>query len=146
MLRFCRASAALVGGAFTQGVVTASLILVVAHRAGRAEDTMIELAEVIRQLREELDIARTSATDAVLQFEMGTIELEVMVALEKDISAGLKVRFWVVDLGADTRAMSSSTHRIKLTLQPTVPVASQQPDSGPRVSAYVSGDEVAGER
>jgi Trypsin-co-occurring domain 2 len=107
---------------------------------------MIELAEVIRQLRQELDLARTSATGEVLQFEMGTIELEVMVALEKDISAGLKVRFWVVDLGADTRAVSSSTHRIRLTLQPTVPTASPHPDPGSRVSAYISGGEVAGER
>ena len=107
---------------------------------------MIELAEVIRQLREELEIARTAATGAELQFEMGPIELEVLVALEKDVGTGLKVRFWVVDLGGDARVSASSTHRIKLTLQPTIPAASPQSAPGSRVSAYVSGGEVAGER
>jgi hypothetical protein len=107
---------------------------------------MIELAEVIRQLRDELEVARRAATDAELRFEMGPVELEVMVALEKDARAGAKVRFWVVDLGGEAGFVSSSTHRIKLTLQPTIPAAAGRSDAGSRMSAFVSGDEFPGER
>ncbi|PBC82041.1 MULTISPECIES: trypco2 family protein [unclassified Streptomyces] len=62
---------------------------------------MIELASVIGDLREELEQAVAAAEGAELRFELGTIELEVSVALERTGHAGAKVRFWVVESGAD---------------------------------------------
>ncbi|MGD0375723.1 MAG: trypco2 family protein [Streptosporangiaceae bacterium] len=99
---------------------------------------MIELAEVIRQLRGELDLARRAADGEELQFELGPVELEVTVGLQLEAGAGAKVRFWVVELGGDARTGSASTQRIKLTLQPTLVGAAGR--------VYVSGEEVAGER
>jgi hypothetical protein len=105
---------------------------------------LIELAEVIRQLRLELDRARSAAEGEDLRFELGPIELEVMVGLEATGGAGAKVRFWVVELGGDAHATSASTQRINLTLHPT---AGGAPGAqGSMVSAYVSGTEVPGER
>jgi Trypsin-co-occurring domain 2 len=104
---------------------------------------LIELAEVIRQLRMELDRAREAAADEVLQFELGPVELEVLVALEAAAGAGAKIRFWVVEVGGDAQATSTSTQRIKLTLHPTV---GDSGGSGQQLSAFVSGSQVPGER
>ncbi|KOG48669.1 trypco2 family protein [Streptomyces decoyicus] len=92
---------------------------------------MIELASVIRDLREELEQAVVAAEGAALRFELGTIELEVSVALERTGHAGAKVRFWVVESGADATVGATATQRITLALQPTLT------RSGNR--AYVSG-------
>ncbi|MGY5129458.1 trypco2 family protein [Streptomyces nigrescens] len=81
---------------------------------------MIELASVIRDLREELGRAIVSAEGEALRFELGPIELEVSVALERTGHAGAKVRFWVVETGADAAVGATSTQRIQLVLQPTL--------------------------
>jgi Trypsin-co-occurring domain 2 len=107
---------------------------------------MIELAEVIRQLRGELERARVDAGEEELRFELGPIELEVTVGLEKDGGAGAKVRFCVVELSGDARAAATNTQRIKLTLQPTLPATAALAVEAQRTSVYVSGDEEVGER
>jgi hypothetical protein len=104
---------------------------------------MIELADVIGQLRDELDKARCLAGDAELQFELGPIDLEVTVGLEKTGQGGAKIRFWVIELGGEAGATSQSTQRIKLTLNPTL--RTPGPDGQPQ-KPYVSGDEIVGER
>ncbi|MFE9728123.1 trypco2 family protein [Streptomyces sp. NPDC005794] len=81
---------------------------------------MIELASVIRDLREELDRAVSAAEGEALRFELGPIELELSVALERNAQAQAKVRFLVVDSGADARLGKTSTQRISLTLKPTL--------------------------
>jgi hypothetical protein len=81
---------------------------------------MIELASVIRDLREELEQAVVAAEGETLRFELGTIELELSVALERTGHAGAKVRFWVVESGADATVNTTSTQLIKLALRPTL--------------------------
>lgn len=81
---------------------------------------MVELARVIRDLREELERAITAAEGERLQFELGSIELELSVAVERTGQAGAKVRFWVVESGADASLGATSTQRITLALQPTL--------------------------
>jgi hypothetical protein len=114
---------------------------------------MIELADVISELREELDRARLSAEGSAMRFGLGPVELEVTVALDREGKAGGKVRFWVAEVGAEGRVASTSTQRIKLTLQPTLGVSGQggepaataaSPASA--VSVYVHGTAVPGER
>ncbi|MFF8726289.1 trypco2 family protein [Streptomyces sp. NPDC015171] len=96
---------------------------------------MIELTTVIKDLREELEQAVTAGVGKALRFELGTIELEVSLALEKKAGTSGKVRFWVVDLGADGSVSSNAVQRVKLSLSPTLDVA------GVRTSAFVSGEE-----
>ncbi|MFE2937299.1 trypco2 family protein [Streptomyces sp. NPDC059278] len=81
---------------------------------------MIELATVIRDLREELERAVVAAEGEALRFELGAIELEMSIALERSGRAGAKVRFWVVETTAEAAAGTTSTQRIKLELQPNL--------------------------
>ncbi|MGW1373439.1 trypco2 family protein [Streptomyces sp. NPDC002446] len=97
---------------------------------------MIELAHVIRDLREELERAVVAAEGEALRFELGTIELEVSVAVERTGHVGAKVRFWVLESGADATVGSTSTQRLTLALKPT---RSGEPP-------FVSGSAVPHER
>lgn len=108
-----------------------------AHQYHNLGVKLTELAEVICQLRAELERARAAATDEVLRFELGPIDLEVTVALEATGGAEAKVRFWVVEIGGEAGATSSSTQRINAA------VAAPESD---RRSAYVSGADEPGER
>ena len=92
---------------------------------------MIELASVIRDLRAELEQAVVAGDGAALRFELGPIELEVSVVVERSATAGAKVRFWVVEAAADGKASATGTQRIKLTLTPKLAVDGRAP--------YVSG-------
>ena len=98
---------------------------------------MIELAEVIGELRRELQRAMDAGEGELLRFELGPVELEATVAVEKGGGGGAKVRFWVIELGGDAKATQASTQRLKLALQPRLA-------SGGK--ALVAGDEAPGER
>ena len=98
---------------------------------------MIELGEVIAELRRELQGAMSAGADEPLRFELGPVELEATVAVEKAAGGSAKVRFWVVELGGDGTVSQSSTQRIKLILQPRL---------GSGQAPLISGDEAAGER
>ncbi|MFD5566767.1 MULTISPECIES: trypco2 family protein [Streptomyces] len=100
---------------------------------------MIELAELIAELRRELNAARTTAQGEDLYFEVGPVELEATVVVERSATAGGKVRFWVVDTSADGRLADSVTHRVRLTLDPRT-------RSGGGRAPWVGGDEAEGER
>jgi hypothetical protein len=99
----------------------------------------VELAELIGQLRTELSTAMRSGEGADLRFEVGPVELELSVAVEKEARPGMKVRFWVVEGGTDVKASSTITHRMKVTLDPRV---SARPGRKP----LIAGGEDAGER
>jgi len=114
---------------------------------------MIELAHVISELREELDRARLSAYGSALRFGLGPVELEVTVALEQEGKGGGRVRFWVAEASAEGKVASTSTQRIKLTLQPTLGVPGENGEQAATtaspasaVTVYVDGDAVAAER
>jgi hypothetical protein len=98
---------------------------------------MIELAEVIGELRRELQAAMNDGEGEQLRFELGPVELEATVAVEKGAGGGAKVRFWVIELGGEAKASEISTHRVKLSLQPRVA-------GGGRV--WIASDEEPGER
>ena len=98
----------------------------------------IELAQVISQLREELDTARRAGQGEDLRFELGPVELELMVAVDRQGGPDAKVRFWVIELGASGKVASQATQRIKLILDPR--------ESGQEGRPLIAGDERPGER
>ncbi|MET8284688.1 trypco2 family protein [Streptomyces sp. NPDC048448] len=100
---------------------------------------MIELAELIEELRRELTAARTAAEGEDLYFEVGPVELEAAVVVERSATAGGKIRFWVVEAGADGRVAEGVTHRVKLTLDPRT-------HSGGGRAPWVGGSEADRER
>jgi len=81
--------------------------------------TVLELSAVVRELRRELDRASREAEGERIQFGLGPIELEVTVMVTEEASATGRVKFWVVEAGADGKDIEAKTHRVKLTLQPT---------------------------
>jgi hypothetical protein len=99
---------------------------------------MIELSEVIGELRRELQQAMNAGEGEPLRFELGPVELEATVAVEKGGGANAKVRFWVMELGGDAKATQSSTQRVKLALQPRLASTGATP--------LVAGDAIDRER
>ena len=99
---------------------------------------MIELAEVIGELRRELQQAMRAGEGEPLRFELGPVELEATVAVEKAGGGGAKVRFWVLELGGDAKASQTSTQRIKLALQPRLAASGEPP--------WVAGEATSRER
>lgn len=79
---------------------------------------MIELASVIRDLRDELERAAVAGEGAALRFELGTIELELELVVERSAEGGGRVRFWVLELGGSQSREATSTQRVKLLLTP----------------------------
>lgn len=98
----------------------------------------VELAQVIGQLREELTAAMRDGEGADLRFELGPVEVELTVAVSTEVGPNAKVRFWVIELGADAKASSQATQRIKLTLDPRRRGVAGKP--------LISGAEQLGER
>ncbi|MFB7475223.1 trypco2 family protein [Kitasatospora sp. NPDC056184] len=99
---------------------------------------MIELSDVIRDLRGQLETAVADAAGQAIAFELGDIELEVSMAVERSGQAGAKVRFWVVELGGDAARGRTDTQHIKLTLRPRVAATGRRPE--------VSGEALPQER
>jgi len=98
----------------------------------------VELAQVIRQLRQELSAAMREGESEELRFELGPVQLELTVAVSKEAGPSAKVRFWVVELGADAKVASQAAQRITLTLDPRRRGAAGKP--------LISGSEVPRER
>ncbi|MBQ0862202.1 trypco2 family protein [Streptomyces smyrnaeus] len=88
---------------------------------------MIELSEMIRNLRRELETAIAAAPTQGLQLEVGPVELELSVGVRKEAGANGKVTFWVVELGGEGRAAHESTQVVRLTLQPKMVATGRAP-------------------
>lgn len=98
---------------------------------------MVELSEMIRELRHELSEAIAEGEGEQLRFRLGPVELELLVAVERSGSPSAKVRFWVVELGAEGTMRNAVTQRITLTLEPRM----ADSDAPPLVSGSATDRE-----
>lgn len=105
----------------------------------------IELAELVRQLRAELNEALANGEGERLRFELGPIELTVTVTVGREATPGAKIRFWVVEAGTDGRISRESVQEIKLVLTPRDMEGQPGPDGG-LASALIGGERLPGER
>jgi len=86
----------------------------------------IELAEVIQELRSELQRTMKEGEGEGLRFEVQDLELELQVAVTKSVTGGgegsAKVKFWVFEAGTSGKAEASwgteRTQKLKLKLKP----------------------------
>lgn len=99
----------------------------------------VELSEVIAELRAELSAAMHAGDGEELRFELGPVELELTLAVSKDAGPSAKVKFWVVEMGADAKLSTQSTQRISLSLEP-------RRTSAPDSRMMITGDSLPGER
>lgn len=88
---------------------------------------MIELAAVVRDLRAELETVIAAGKDQELRFELGPIEMETTVVVDRSTDINGKVRFWVVEAGADRKSDTSSTLRVNLSLEPKLAATGRSP-------------------
>jgi hypothetical protein len=95
---------------------------------------MLELADVVEELRVELVKAMAAGEKQGLRFEVGPVELELNVAVEREAIGKGGVRFWIIELGADARQQNSSTQTVKLTLNPKIVGSGAPPEiSSPEI-------------
>ncbi len=99
----------------------------------------LNLAEVIADLRNELVAAMQAAEGESLQFELGPVDVELTVAIAKEAKPGAKVKFWVVEAGAEARIAATSTQKITLRLNPRDLARGGRPPS-------ISGESLPDER
>src|SRR5262249_30699082 len=78
----------------------------------------IGIAEVIRQLRGDLNLAAWQGENAEPRFGLGEVELEVEGVLGTSRGGDATARLWVVDASWSGKASKTASHRVKLTLQP----------------------------
>ena len=84
--------------------------------------TPLELADVIKALRQELINAQQAGQDEKTRFNVNTVEVELETVIEKEVGGkgSGKIRFWVVDADAEVNGKykNATRHKIKLSLQP----------------------------
>ena len=105
----------------------------------------LELAAVVRQLRAELNEAMAGAEGERLRFELGPVELSLTVTVGREAAPGAKIRFWVVEAGADARISREAIQDIKLVLTPRDMEAPLGPDGKP-APPLIEGKPVTSER
>ena len=106
--------------------------------------TPLELAEVIRALRQELVNAQQPGLDEKIRFRVNNIEVELETVVEKEVggkSSG-KIRFWVVDADAEVsgKYKMATRHKIKLSLQP-MDINNPDPQTGKSGDLLLTDDE-----
>jgi hypothetical protein len=82
------------------------------------ENQHIGLAETIRGIREELEVAMKEGESSGLKFGVGPVEVELTVEARLERGGEGKLRIWVVDAGAVAKKADSNLHRIKVVLNP----------------------------
>jgi hypothetical protein len=104
----------------------------------------LELASVVRQLRAELNEAMAEGDDQRLRFELGPVELSLTVTVSREATPGAKIRFWVVEAGAEARVSRDAAQVIKLVLTPRDMKVPLGPDGRP-APPLIDGKPVPGE-
>jgi hypothetical protein len=104
----------------------------------------VELASVIRQLRAELNEALADAEGERLRFQLGPVEVSLTVTVGREAAPGAKVRFWVIEAGADAKFSREAVQEIKLVLTPVDTQAPVGPD-GKAAAPLITGRPVEGE-
>ena len=105
----------------------------------------VELASLIRQLRSELNEAMTDGDGERLRFALGPVQVSLSVTVGKEAGPAGKVRFWVIEAGADAKMSHESIQEIKLVLDPVDTQAPTGPD-GKAAGPLIMGDGMPGER
>ncbi|WGZ92911.1 MAG: hypothetical protein QJT81_13880 [Candidatus Thiothrix putei] len=101
----------------------------------------LELAEVIKALREELNLAKRDGERQGIRFNINNVDIELQTVVERKVDAGVsgKVRFWVIDADAKANGelKDAVTQKIKLSLQ-VVDESNPDPQTGKAGVAQIS--------
>lgn len=81
----------------------------------------INLSDVVEQLRTDLLVAKREGEGSELRFALDSVEIELRVAVTKDIEGGAKAKFWVIEAGGKGKFGDSKTQTIRLKMTPKGP-------------------------
>jgi hypothetical protein len=93
------------------------------------------LAEAIKGIRAELSDAMAAGEGERLRFDVGAVELEFAVDVQRDLQARAGVKVWVVEIGGSGGWSRDSAHRVKVTLNPVDTTT----ERSPRVADHLEG-------
>lgn len=79
----------------------------------------IPLSDLIAELRHELALAQVKGEGLEPKLLVEEAEIELQVVVTHEDSAGLGVKFWVLNADIKDKASDAATQRIKLKLKPT---------------------------
>jgi hypothetical protein len=78
----------------------------------------VELAAMVRQLREELNEALADAEGERLRFQLGPVQMSLSVTVSREVAPGAKVRIWVIEAGSEAKFSREAVQEIRLVLTP----------------------------
>ena len=78
----------------------------------------LSLNDTIGAIRSELAQSILAAQDEEIRFELGEIDLEFQIEIERNAEGSGGIRFWIVEFGAKASQSSTVTHRVSLKLKP----------------------------
>jgi predicted RNase H-like nuclease (RuvC/YqgF family) len=78
----------------------------------------IELKEALEALRLELSESILVSEGKQVRFKVPEIEMEFQVTIEKSADAKAAAKFWVMEVGAGGTVKSSTTHKLKIKIEP----------------------------
>ncbi len=81
-------------------------------------DGLVGVADAIELLRAELQEARRAGKDEEVAFDVGPVQLTLTTVLSAGGTVGGKVRWWLVEAGAEGTRSTEATQTIELTLSP----------------------------
>jgi Trypsin-co-occurring domain 2 len=81
-------------------------------------DAAVGLSSALEALREELDDAWQASQGKRVRFRASAITLTVQAVARADTKGGGKLRWWVIEAGADHSTGSEVTHTLELKLKP----------------------------
>lgn len=105
-------------------------------RKNMTDNTTLELADVIKALRQELISAQQEGENKGIRFNVNNVEVELETVVGKEAVAGggFKTKFFVIDMNADANVKftNASKQKIKLCLEAVdvKPDTPNQPNSG----------------
>jgi len=85
---------------------------------GELAKSWATLAEAIKGIRAELSEAMVASEGERLRFDVGPVELEFAVDIQRDLQGRAGVKVWVVEIAGSGGWSRDSSHRVKVTLNP----------------------------
>jgi hypothetical protein len=81
------------------------------------DNTTLELADVIKALRQELIKAQREGENEGIYFNVNNVEVELETVVTKEADGKLGMKFWVVEANAGGKYQNASKQKIKLSLE-----------------------------
>lgn len=81
----------------------------------------IALAEMVEELRQELQAAMEAGRGQEIRFQLSEVTLEAQVEVSREGGGTAGVKFWVAEIGASGGGSSARTQKLVLKLLPVNP-------------------------